>query len=289
MDYEKAYKEALDRAKKVNECKAEDKLPGTRICEYIFPELKEEDDDRIKKWLIAQLKIKLGDNATLNNMIFKAISWIEKQDENPFIEEIKRRKEALLDAKKGVTLSYITTISLGAKIEMLEELLTFMSKKQGDKEGPQVCNDSESEGSKVVDPKFKTGDWIIGITEGFKDKTYLVTEVNDYTYSCEDLEGRHIAYDIDDIDKNFKLWYIADAKDGDVLAVCNKPFIFKNIDANRYIYAYCGISLNNDFKVNADEESGKWTWSQDIKPASKEQRDLLFYKMKESGTSIRKN
>lgn len=47
MDYEKKYKEALERAKKVNKCKADDREPSTSICEYIFPELKEPEDEKI--------------------------------------------------------------------------------------------------------------------------------------------------------------------------------------------------------------------------------------------------
>jgi hypothetical protein len=92
-------------------------------------------------------------------------------------------------------------------------------------------------------------------------------------------------YDMhNDANKYFRLWTIEDAKDGDVLADGNLPFIFKKIDANKYSYAYCGISVDDGFKIG--ESDGKfdvWTWMQDIKPATKEQRDLLFQKMKEAG------
>jgi hypothetical protein len=48
-----------------------------------FPELKESEDEKIRKWLISQLKIKSDDtNSDLNIMINKAISWLEEHDEH---------------------------------------------------------------------------------------------------------------------------------------------------------------------------------------------------------------
>ena len=170
MDYEKAYKEALDRAKKVNECKAEDKLPGTRICEYIFPELKEEDDDRIKKWLIAQLKIKLGDNATLNNMIFKAISWLEKQgeqkqewskdDENEYDHILKTLN---LVAEEQETKGYNNLISTVNWFKSIKDRIqSKQSNKQQGKSAIEANNEENVECSKQETVKY---DKIIGIKE----------------------------------------------------------------------------------------------------------------------------
>ena len=78
--YEKKYKEALEKAKALYG--SSEPMSGCHvILETLFPELKESEDEKIRKWLIAQLKIKKGDNATLNNMIDKAIAWLEKQGE----------------------------------------------------------------------------------------------------------------------------------------------------------------------------------------------------------------
>ena len=41
----------------------------------------ESEDEKIRKWIIAQLQFKIGDNVTLDNMICKAIDWLEKQGE----------------------------------------------------------------------------------------------------------------------------------------------------------------------------------------------------------------
>ena len=80
--YEKKYKEALERAKRLHS----EPTGGTEriVCEQIFPELRESEDEKIRKWLISQLKIKSDDtNSDLNITIDKAISWLEKQGDQP--------------------------------------------------------------------------------------------------------------------------------------------------------------------------------------------------------------
>jgi hypothetical protein len=75
------------------------------------------------------------------------------------------------------------------------------------------------------------------------------------------------------------LWTIQDAKDGDILSQDSIPFIFKRWDDN--CIAYCGITDFGLFKVVEDN----FSWCNDINvtPATKEQRGLLFQKMKEAG------
>ena len=76
--YEKLYKDALERAKKVNKCKADDREPGTSLCEYIFPELKESEDEKIRKEIISALKW-----ANHKGVYNKHITWLEKQKVEP--------------------------------------------------------------------------------------------------------------------------------------------------------------------------------------------------------------
>ena len=69
----KAYDEAIERAKK---------LYGDGIAEGIFPELKESEDDRIRKWIIDDIRYNIN-NEPLNNSEYKkkaekAIAWLEK-------------------------------------------------------------------------------------------------------------------------------------------------------------------------------------------------------------------
>lgn len=85
IDYEKKYKEALERAKDVHTYYCDDRDQLRKI-ESIFPELKESEDERIRKELIEHIKA----NKEADFILFKKfspndiIAWLEKQDkQNP--------------------------------------------------------------------------------------------------------------------------------------------------------------------------------------------------------------
>ena len=78
MDYEKAYKEALERAKN---------LLATSVAydrftiERIFPELKESEDERIRKELIFYLGDMPEDTELRNGVTNRdVLAWLEKQE-----------------------------------------------------------------------------------------------------------------------------------------------------------------------------------------------------------------
>ena len=130
-------------------------------------------------------------------------------------------------------------------------------------------------------PKFKVGDWVVkgNIVAQILDvqEQYYVgldTEGNDFT-SSKFLSG----------DK-MHLWTIQDAKDGDILACGDKvtdcPFIFHNLTEKLNPRSYCGVNTLCDFQEN-DENGGSWCNSEEVRPATKEQRDFLFSKMHEAG------
>ena len=76
----KAYDKAIERAKK---------LYGNVITEEIFSELKESYDEKIRRWVIDDIRYNMN-NEPLNNSEYKkkaekAIDWLEKQCEpNPY-------------------------------------------------------------------------------------------------------------------------------------------------------------------------------------------------------------
>lgn len=85
MDYEKVYKEALERAKSLIPNVDNGGILYNRTdLEYIFPELRETEDKKIKQWLLGQMN-KFHSESMNNNcseesqQILKAIAWIEKQ------------------------------------------------------------------------------------------------------------------------------------------------------------------------------------------------------------------
>ena len=139
-----------------------------------------------------------------------------------------------------------------------------------------------------VEPKFKVGDWIIS------KYMHLVMQIlnNDNgSYKTVEIDGteRNDSYDF--IERNFKLWTIQDAKDGDVLIDKSGsrecPFIFKETKPSDIktdvpnpltVLGYCGIGGAGFTKGSGWGDTANCIYY----PATKEQRNLLFQKMKEA-------
>jgi len=131
-------------------------------------------------------------------------------------------------------------------------------------------------------PKFKVGDWLVykngnffagGLTEA------QVVKVKDGVYFFASGTSGSFKF----IDECCRLWTIADAKDGDVLFSLDskQPFIYKERPQFSQARGYCCINKFGEF--------GVWNTSKCVictdkyVPATKEQRELLFQKMKEAG------
>ena len=72
-----AYDKALERARAINNGKDVDVESGTTICEYIFPELKESEDDKIRKEIISILRNTYW--TSNRNRFNELVAWLEKQ------------------------------------------------------------------------------------------------------------------------------------------------------------------------------------------------------------------
>ena len=129
----------------------------------------------------------------------------------------------------------------------------------------------------LVGPKFHIGDYIVndyckGKVIELTDDAYLLDTEQGIPFSCE---------------HNAHLWTIQDANVGDVLVTVdnNHPFIYKGCLDHNHPYspvAYCGINTLGYFCIGGDSFDHWWT-NEKVQPSTKEQRDILFQKMKESG------
>ena len=78
MGYEKKYKEALERASKLKVQNPFDTVG--QMVEHIFPELKESEDEKIRKELIAIYSVGAKVNAKTGDIPDRDIvAWLEKQ------------------------------------------------------------------------------------------------------------------------------------------------------------------------------------------------------------------
>ena len=239
MDYKEKYNVALERASKLRVQNPFDTVG--QMVEHIFPELAENEEERIRKAIISGM-IALKNNQNIKTFaaipIDDCIAWLEKQGERTYAE-------------------------LG-----------------------------QSEVTKTSDQKlkpkfnFKVGQWIVATGK----RVYLIAKIDGFNVTLVDTNGDKYVFHVSSLVDAYQ-WTIADAKDGDVL-VCPSDFndrlvvfIFKRL-ANHAseIECHCCIDANgifdpclNDCCYLGDVDRA------DYIPATKEQCELLFTKMRDAG------
>ena len=236
----KRYEEAIERAKAYKGLKSE--------MEIIFPELRESEDERMRRVLIGGLKsyidmyLKWYDGVSTSEIL----AWYEKQGENE-------------DKDTETKLSHA---HFEGEIEGRDKVLS-----NPEKYGLQKIADK-------VEPRFKVGDWITNCATN----PAQISSIKDGMYFTH---NDTIGGDIESINKEYHFWTIQDAKDGDVLSYKGGQwiFIFKKNEKEHKI-AYHALTSDRGFSVN---DVAFTIFEDAIDPATKEQRDLLFQKMKDAG------
>ena len=138
----------------------------------------------------------------------------------------------------------------------------------------EECNEwiKQNNPADKVETKFKVGDWVV-------DKNGTVLQILSYNNGIYKHTNGYSSKMFED---EWRLWDITkDAKDGDIL-MANAPFIFNgNLEGGIGCPgAHCAINTLGKFQI--PKYPTHWT-GHTTTPATKEQRDLLFQKMKESG------
>ena len=281
MDYEKKYKEALERAKSLyGNCPVYSERSKT--ASIIFPELKESEDERVRKNCIHFLELQKQHHAATFE-IEECIAWLEKQ---------KKQKPAISDdaLREGIAYFGISQYQIDNWLKKYVDI-----EKQDEQEEPQVYETkdgeiitySETNGYKVVEPKFHEGDWVI-----VHNVIYHIDKISGVYLTLSTLDGTALVYHISVLDsEHTRLWTIEDAKDGDVLlfeGYYNSIVLFQGIGINGKgrINYHCKCDLGDySFGVQGNVAC-LGTIEKDAKhyhPATKEQRDLLFKNIKEAG------
>ena len=153
MDYEQKYKEALERAEKALEVFGTDKCEGARQIFSLFPELKESEDERIRKAIIGTLP-KYGYLPQTAIKVEDALTWLEKQGSE---------QKPILDFKARNW---------------------YVNKVDG------KIHDITYNPTDKVEPKFKVGDYIVndycmGRVVEITDDAYLLDTEQGIPFSCE--------------------------------------------------------------------------------------------------------
>ena len=243
-DYKKLYEEAVERAKYALTTDMDNS--GHWAVNYIFPQLNENKDEKIRKALIHLVKSNKEGSFGIDNYDGikwdDILSWIEIQEEHKHFRDC---------------------IQTGDEVTRNQD---------GD-----IVNLSQLKRIAKPKPKFEIGDWVI-VQDKAPRQIEKVTELpyNHYQYWTTD--GHWFGDGTE-----ARSWTIQDAKDGDVLALNNEYFLFKekkNSTTECYI-SHCFIDSAKTFRENGEflpiEKGNK------VCPTTKEQYDLLFSKMEEAG------
>lgn len=223
MDYEKKYKDALENMRKfrdaLSNCEETDlwvlKKEIVKDIEYYFPELKESEDDRIRKEIISALKY-----ANHNGVYDKHLAWLEKQGEKPQVEAIEEEKGDNSDKVEPKDYSSIDPLFF----------------KTTDK----------------PEPKFKVGEWVVYdhrtyqvvelpkegyINLGLKGNGKIEFAPSPYCrhWTIQDAKDGDILYD--------------------GINACIFRKAMEDEDNNTiWIDTYCGINIDDEFIVNDENE-----------------------------------
>ena len=263
----------------------------------IFPELAESEDERIRKEMIFYFTEEIPQCSIQEHAdkMKEFIAWLEKQGKEEY---------ALKSFKHEDVYKFMQYIEKEAKAyefnlpnrcydiyAFAKDILAWLEKQgqstfdkccqEGDRivENPDGThfNISQLERVAKVEPKFHEGEWVVDDC-GYVWKIELI--LNQF-YVLEGVEGDLSQPTIEWVDETFHLWTIQDAKDGDIL-MANAPFIFNgNLEGGIGCPgAHCAINTLGKFQI--PKSPRHWT-GHTTTPATKEQREFLFKKMKEAG------
>ena len=187
-----------------------------------------------------------------------------KKSENEWIEKIRKDLISYLNNRQIFSF---------AESNAAERWIAWI-----EKQGKQKFTDK-------VEPKFKVGDWVIYYE--YHNSVYQVERIDNYRYYLRHYLGDTLSVHFDS--ELIRQWTITDAKDGDVLAGSKKEVILMfrrigNAEWDDVIDYHCYYDCyHKDFIVQKDVEYWGNTENNQLVPATKEQRDLLFKKMHEAG------
>lgn len=326
------YDETLEQLKGLIEGTREDKhaIMEEDIID-IFYELKESEDEKIRKALYYLVKSKEENGyMVINNVSTGSIlAWLEKQSEQRIAEKHKLligedygvdglyHAIRILEKTLGNVDGYQTDdgileheIAIDTVKALYEKKPNGWTKNDSQIKGAIVehlvdnnltewanwletqfkiypCKDCGYENTNIqqndftpkVEPKFEIekGKWYVCNTSRYTDfivgEAYYCPE-NGMLKPNENAIARYVARDC------FHLWTIQDAKDGDVLAEDSCIFIIQKLgDNNTAAKTYYTLYDDGDF----DNGSILYFDIDSTKPATKEQRGLLFQKIREAG------
>lgn len=296
-DYEKKYKESLERAREYKNGEIEHDLEiGENIMDYVFPELKDSKDERIRKAIINVFATHKDYEIFYGVSVEDILAWLEKQAEHANFrnkiqvgDRVTRNEDGVL-----VNLSQLDRVTkqdknnMGISEATKQELKDNLDKAL-EKETPESWNEFLDEQKPVdkVELKFHEGDWVV--FNNNHQSIYQVEKIEDEYYILRHTHGGTFRVCILH-DESLRLWDITkDVKACDILAAdpiegiegfsFSSSFvaIYKKRNGEDFD-SYCFVGFDGKFCKGTTGHS-----TDNIHPATKEQRETLFKVMRKAG------
>ena len=282
----KAYDEAVKKVKDYYEGKTKLYSDVEQTLDLLFPELKESEDEKMMKcvkYAVDYLFESKKEKYICDTCKDKVVAWLEKQGEqHPTSPKWKYKKDNTPLLRDSIILNKYGCVAKSPSGAIVSDVwvldydeLAKLPKEELEKQGEQSNN---------VEPKFKVGDWVV------RGKTIAqILDIQEQYYVGLDIDGNDFTSNRFLSDDKIHLWTIQDAKDGDVLCYEDEVFLYKHDIKNCtlketsfggmvYYCCYDGKRFITNSMYSLTERDKDY-----IHPATREQRDLLFSKMKKAG------
>ena len=317
----RAYDKAIERAKSlIGDTIIEES--GQHIAEVIFPELKESEDEKIRKEMIFYFTEEIPQCSIQehSDKMREFISWLKRQEVERTKLELKAGssyfcyksrweradsetfKKGLIYMcnKDGVLDNFVIKNPEQHFIEIKDERITWLEKHGEQKKSYDTCDSSmmnnkkspygekrdfgyfEEKPADKVEPKFHEGEWVLNDV----CLPVQIASIKDDLYVFAEGDAMSVSF----VDNNFHLWTLQDAKDGDILAFYSEYKGNKMIQVGivkEYVgkHGGCSNTFNIYVGVNWDNnlQIGEYMGCSDIQPATKEQHDALMVAMADAG------
>jgi len=172
MDYEKKYNEALERARKAYNAIPPESRGARKIIEDAFPELRENEDERIRKEIYDFIFDGIWHDVIINEVKQKRkyekwLAYLEKQKESTWTEEDESFRKHILPRildPKGWTME-----QMEADRKLLKEFVERQKNKWGEKQKEQKPADEQFpplEGLDAIKAKYYDDGFKNGFDEG---------------------------------------------------------------------------------------------------------------------------
>ena len=290
-----AYDEALERARAINNGKDVDVESGTTICEYIFPELKESEDEKIRKEIISILRNTYW--TSNRNRFNELVAWFEKQDkQKPCMVQWKgdNLKEVIdfTGKDKNFEKWFKSFEEYEKYVHEHNDIFKLFNENGSHYEIPvgawivktpdgyNIASNAilKQKSADKIEPTFNVDDWVVN---KFGD-SWHIDSLDKKNYQVSDGKGNYNYFPISKQDE-MHLWTIQNGKDGDILACNEEILLFKSYSAQGRISLYCWYNGHTNNFHGKEVIDILLTTRNKVCPATKEQRDALMKAMNDAG------